>query len=115
MGQLEHNLENHKQAMVIECPEYNTIDAFRLMDEQGQGVVSAQFINEFISANFQHIEYSAKQLDLFMKRFDKNERNQIKYSQFCSAFAPINESCKQMLGQRDPFNTDLERQYQETF
>lgn len=66
--------------MVIDCPEYNTIDAFRLMDEQGQGVVSSQCIAEFIAANFHHIQCSKKELNLLIKRFDKNERNQIKYS-----------------------------------
>ena len=32
---LKYEIELHKQKLVNECPEYNTIDAFRLIDVQG--------------------------------------------------------------------------------
>lgn len=52
ISQLEDNLENHKKNLVIDCPEYNSIDAFRLMDEPGQGVVNGPFLQHFIETNF---------------------------------------------------------------
>jgi len=32
---LELLIEAHKQQLVEECPDFNTIDAFRLIDEAG--------------------------------------------------------------------------------
>ena len=37
---LEYELEIHKQKMVNEGEDYNTIDAFRLIDLSGQGAVN---------------------------------------------------------------------------
>ena len=50
-----------------------------------------------------------------MLRFDKHERQRIKYSEFCSAFAPLSPRSQQILVQRQPVNTQLEMQYEEVF
>ena len=78
-----------KQKLVKECPLYNTIDAFRLIDESGVGKVSPGDIVNFLNSTFGNdIGYDTDQLSLFVQRFDKNDRQSIKYSEFCSAFAP---------------------------
>lgn len=40
LSQIEENIEDHKVALVRQNEDFNTIDAFRLMDSAGQGVVS---------------------------------------------------------------------------
>ena len=44
-------MEQHRDRLVNESPEYNTIDAFRLIDLQGQGAVSQDEIIEFLYDN----------------------------------------------------------------
>ena len=35
-----------------------------------------------------HIDHDVEKLELFVIRYDKNEKKKIKYSEFCTAFAP---------------------------
>ena len=94
--------------------DYNTIDAFRLIDVDGQGSVSPEQIQRFIDQNLQ-ITYDQHKLQLFILRFDKNEKNRLKYSEFCTAFAPQSARTQQELVNRTPSNTQLEKSYQDTF
>jgi Ca2+-binding EF-hand superfamily protein len=87
-SELEYELELHKQRLVNEGQDYNTIDAFRLIDLSGQGAVNQQEIFDFLLGNFVNYKFSQHELDLFMIRFDKYDKQKIKYSEFCSAFAP---------------------------
>jgi len=52
---------------------------------------------------------------LFILRFDKTEKVNIKYSEFCTAFAPNSPRSQQTLVARQPFNTQLEMTYDEAF
>jgi hypothetical protein len=44
-------VELHKQRLVNEAPDYNTIDAFRLIDLTGQGAVTQSEIIDFLYDN----------------------------------------------------------------
>ena len=35
--ELEYDVELARQRLVKECPDFNTIDAFRILDREGQG------------------------------------------------------------------------------
>lgn len=86
-------VESLKQRLVEEGQDYNTIDAFRLMDSDGNGQVTKQEIQDFIRSNFGGADPDLNdpiKLDLFIMRFDKNSKDKIKYSEFCTAFAPNN-------------------------
>lgn len=75
IGEIELDMEIHKQKLVTECQEYNTIDAFRLIDQDGQGAVSQDEILLFLDNNFgDQIEYDYNEIELFMIRFDKQEK-----------------------------------------
>lgn len=50
MGELEGEIENMKQKIVAEREEYNTIDAFRFMDENGDGAVTPDELVNFLGA-----------------------------------------------------------------
>ena len=118
IGECEKEIEDHKKRLVMEGgQDYNTIDAFRLIDKQGQGSVNYQELYQFLSNNLIQygVEFSEDDLALFMLRFDKHERQRIKYSEFCSAFAPISPRSQQVLVHRHPINTQLEMSYDEVF
>lgn len=109
IAELENLVENHKQKLVNECKDYNTIDAFRLIDESGQGNVDQQDVINFLTQNFgDEMEITQEDLYLFIQRFDKAERQTIKYSEFCTAFAPLNAASQRRLAERMPQNTQLE-------
>jgi Ca2+-binding EF-hand superfamily protein len=67
------------------------------MDAAGQGVVTKAQLEQFIISNFTKFDYSNEGIQLFIGRFDKHGRQQIKYSQFCSAFAPHDDQSKYLL------------------
>jgi len=48
MATLENLLETQKQKLVSQGKDYNTIDAFRLIDDDGKGKVEFQDLYEFI-------------------------------------------------------------------
>jgi len=48
VAELENNLEMHKQNMVNQNEDFNTIDAFRLIDQEGEGVVSLNDLEDFV-------------------------------------------------------------------
>ena len=114
-SELEYELETHKQKLVNEGEDYNTIDAFRLIDLSGQGAVNQQEIFDFLLRNFANYKFTQHELDLFMIRFDKYDKQKIKYSEFCQAFAPQEAQSQQLLVQRQPNNTQLEKSYEQIF
>ena len=52
LGQLESELERHKQKLVNLGKEFNTIDAFRFIDVDGKGIVDVQEIIKFLNVSF---------------------------------------------------------------
>ena len=56
---------------------------------QGQGAVTQSEIIDFLYDNIgQQMSFNKGDIELFMLRFDKYEKQRIKYSEFCTAFAP---------------------------
>jgi Ca2+-binding EF-hand superfamily protein len=45
---MENAIEDLKGKLTAESPDFNTIDAFRLIDKQGRGKVSLSELIEFI-------------------------------------------------------------------
>lgn len=85
-------MENLKQKLVLECEDFNTIDAFRFIDQEGNGAVTPQEIIRFLNNEYGNtIQFDINDLNLFVQRFDKNDRQKLKYSEFCTSFAPLNE------------------------
>lgn len=56
--------------------DFNTIDAFRLIDLNGQGSVNYQELQFFLHENLQRagVDFSEEDLALFVLRFDKHEK-----------------------------------------
>ena len=68
------NLETLRQRLVRECPDFNTVDAFRLLDDQGSGEVSTKQLRKALSNEIKVSNYSEEKLALFFGRFDKGKR-----------------------------------------
>ena len=81
-------------------PEFNLIDAFRLLDPHGRGSVS----KHDLAINLQRlgIEPTNAELTVFMKRFDKDNDSMLRYSEFCEAFLPIDSFHASLLAKKSP-------------
>jgi len=72
---MESELEGHKSKLVVEGEDFNTIDAFRLIDKNGNGAVSKNEIIDFLAKEVRdEIPFSADEINMFFVRFDKNEK-----------------------------------------
>jgi len=84
--------EKLRQRLVGECPEFNVIDAFRRLDSHAKGLVTKeQLYNALV--NEIGVEFDTYELDLFFADFDKEQKDGLKYSEFCDAFVPKSQQC----------------------
>lgn len=89
IADIEYSIEKHKAKLAKECLDYNLIDAFRLIDIRGKGSVTQDDILTFLENNFQgQIQFNDDEVELFIIRFLKKDKEKICYSDFCTAFAP---------------------------
>ena len=66
----ELEIEKLRQRLVRECPEFNTVDAFRLLDLQGNGEVNKEQLIDSLE-NEIGVQFSEAEFDLFFWHFDK--------------------------------------------
>ena len=107
-------IEQLRQRLVRECPEFNTVDAFRFLDVRGTGEISR---DEFIEGISQLVRatFNEAEADLFIARFSKDGRETLKYSEFCDAIKPKSHSVLSELQQRKPGNTKMKISYDDLF
>jgi Ca2+-binding EF-hand superfamily protein len=107
-------VEQLRQRLVRECPEFNAFDAFRFLDFDGRGEVTKEelmyALSEIVLANF-----SEQDVDLFLSRFNKDGKGSLKYSEFCDAFKPKSQSVLNELLVRKPRNVKMSITYMDLF
>ena len=99
-----------------ECEDFNTIDAFRYLDKEGKGFIEP---HELIQCLRKDLGLSSDELEndviMFFQKFDKDESRQMKYSEFCDAFATKDGNLLKELASRVPRNIHLTMSYDEMF
>lgn len=63
------------------------MDAYHLIDARGQGRVSAQELSDELRARLGLFPILT-QVELFVKRYDRDSDRRLSYSEFCDAFTP---------------------------
>jgi hypothetical protein len=98
---LERQLERAKIDLSLRT-DFNLIDAFRAFDVDGKGWLSSQELQE----GLQLFDINCNQDDIyfFMKRYDKDEDNNLKYSEFCDAFLPTDSFHAGLLAKKAPLH-----------
>lgn len=96
---LEKRLEREKVALSLKT-DFNLIDAFRLFDPEGVGQATSLQIREGLNDLGLHV--GADELQLFMKRFDKDQDGRLRYSEFCDAFLPVDSFHASLLAKKAP-------------
>lgn len=82
--------------------DFNLIDAFRVLDTNGRGWITANEIKE----GLQLLDIFAQDDDilLIMKWYDKDEDGKLKYSEFCDAFLPTDSFHASLLAKKPPMH-----------
>lgn len=75
------------------------MDAFQMIDIKGRGWITALELREALEdfGVFTHIN----DVQLFVRRYDRDSDGRILYSDFCQAFCPKDSLCSALVNQRD--------------
>lgn len=99
--ELERQLERAKVDLSLRT-DFNLIDAFRIFDSDGKGWLTASEIKEGLSLF--NIFAQSEDILFFMLRYDKDEDNRLKYSEFCDAFLPTDSFHAGLLAKKAPLH-----------
>ena len=94
---LEKELENAKTALA-QRPDFNLYDAFRIFDIDAKGYVN--FSDLKAGLNDVGVFPTVEDLELFIKRYDKNEDRRLRFSEFCDAFTPLDAYYANLVNKR---------------
>ncbi len=98
---LERELENAKISL-IQKADFNIFDAFRIFDIDNRGWVTSTDLR--LGLNDIGVYPGLEELDLFFKRYDKNQDGRIKFSEFCDSFTPLDNYYGILLNRRTSNN-----------
>ena len=88
---LERELERAKIDLIQSCSDFNLYDAFKILDKDTKGWIQAYEIRDALVSR--HVldlpTTTMEDVELFMKRYDRNEDRRVKFSEFCAAFTPM--------------------------
>ena len=82
---LEKEIENAKISLA-QRPDFNLFDAFRILDADAKGYITYTDLKEGLNAI--GVFPSLEELELYIKRYDKNNDKRIRFSEFSDSFIP---------------------------
>ncbi len=82
---IEKELDNAKISLA-QRHDFNLYDAFRIFDIDSRGYISYSDIKA--SLNDIGVFPTVEDVELFIKRYDKNNDRVLRFSEFCDAFTP---------------------------
>ena len=97
----ERELDTVKIAL-IQKSDFNLFDAFRIFDIDSRGYITMSDLRSGL--NEIGIFPSTEELDLFFKRYDKNQDGRIRFSEFCDSFSPSDNYYATLLNRRTSNN-----------
>ena len=98
---LERELETAKISL-IQKPDFNVFDAFRIFDIDSRGWVSLSDLK--LGLNDIGVFPGHEELDLYFKRYDKDQDGRLKFSEFCDSFSPSDNYYGTLLNRRTSNN-----------
>lgn len=83
---------------MIQAPDFNVFDAFRIFDVDSRGWISLTDLK--VGLNDIGIYPSIEELELYFKRYDKNQDMRIRFSEFSDSFTPLDAYYAGLLNRR---------------
>jgi Ca2+-binding EF-hand superfamily protein len=93
----EKELEEAKIQLVSKA-DFNFFDAFRIFDIDSRGVISISDLKSGLSEI--GIFTSIEDLELYVKRYDKNFDGRLTFAEFCDSFTPNDSYHSHMINKR---------------
>lgn len=87
---------------MVQKNDFNVFDAFRIFDIDSRGWISQTDLK--YGLNEIGVYPAAEELDLFIKRYDKDLDGRIKFSEFCDSFTPVDNYYAIILNRRTSNN-----------
>jgi Ca2+-binding EF-hand superfamily protein len=87
---------------LVQKPDFNLFDAFRIFDIDSRGWISQTDVK--YGLNDIGVFPALEELDLFFKRYDKDQDGRIRFSEFCDAFTPAENYYATLLNRRTSNN-----------
>lgn len=78
------------------------IDAFRVFDTDGKGWITIDEIKDGL--NCYGVFISDEDIELYLKRYDKDEDGKLRYSEFCDSFLPNDPFHASLLAKKAPMH-----------
>jgi hypothetical protein len=94
---LEKQLEDAKISLV-QRPDFNLYDAFRVFDIDAKGYITYSDLKNGL--NDIGIFPTIEDVELYLKRYDKNNDSRIRFSEFCDSLTPVDAYYAQLLNKR---------------
>ena len=93
----EQELEDAKVRLAMQS-DFNLSDAFAMIDRDSNGWIS---VDEMCNSLMVHGVYAVREdVQLFVKRYDRNQDGKLRYTEFCDAFTPKAASYAAILNAR---------------
>ena len=98
---MEKELEDAKTRLASQ-PDFNLMDGFQMFDKYSKGWVTSPEIVESLNdiGSFPHKD----DVNLFVRRYDKDSDGRLLYTDFCDAFLPQDEIVSSALERRPAYH-----------
>jgi len=84
--------------LLVQTPDFNIYDAFRIFDLDSRGWIS--LVDLRVGLNDIGIYPDSEELALFFKRYDKDDDGRLRFTEFSEAFIPLDSYYSQLLNRR---------------
>lgn len=91
---LDRELEKAKIDLMDTCQDFNLHDAFRLIDREGRGYITAyEIMHAFKDQERLDLpQFTSEDIELIIYRYDRNRDKRIRFSEFIQAFSPTSDA-----------------------
>ena len=99
---LERELESAKIELTLK-PDYNLLDAFRMLDNSGKGHITPTSLLESLWKLHKLDDITQDDVFLFFRRYDSKSKGMLSFHDFCQAVTPLSKEYAVLLTGRPDF------------
>lgn len=102
ISQTQREMLETQKIQLTRRQDFNLVDAFTLFDVDGNGKIDATEVYDGLTQILEQKGIARKDVNNFMRVFNKDQDGQLKHSEFCDAFLPIDAMLASKLAHTPP-------------